>query len=193
MKSSIFKTVIALVIAATAGGGFFVFAQPPEGKTVYIAGQDITKGHTIDTSMIRKMTVHSEANVPAIDIESMIGKKAANNIQEGEWITPAVVTAETDSDKSHYTLTLPAVQAGGPLLEAGTEVNIWENAGDTEQSRKILSNVLVSQVVSNENSSDGNVTVVLALDEADISVVSTAQQRSGVFFTTGNVTRSASR
>ncbi|MFD1363083.1 SAF domain-containing protein [Lentibacillus salinarum] len=186
MKSSVFKILIALVIAAAAGGGYFVYAQPPEGTTVYIAGEDITKGHEIDESMIRKMTVRSDVNVPVIDIQNMIGKQATNNIQQGEWITPAVATTETDSNMSRYTLTLPAVQAGGPLLEAGTEVNIWENAGDTTESRKILSNVLVSEVVAGEDATGGEVTVVLALDEQDISVVSTAQQRSGVFFTTGS-------
>lgn len=182
MKSSIFKIVIALIVAALAGGGYFVYAQPPEGTTVYIAGQNITKGHMVEANMVRKMTVRSDTNVPVVDIQNMIGKKAASNIQKGEWITPALVTDESQTNMKYYAITLPKVKAGGPLLKAGAEVDVWANAGDTTQSHKVLSNTLISQV----KETDGNAVVVLALEEDDVSTVSTAHQRSGVFFTIGS-------
>src|SRR5699024_771412 len=177
---------IALTVAVLVGGGYYFFAKPSSEDIVYVAGEDIIKGETIDEEKVRQMAVHAEGNIQNIDIEHLIGKKATNNIEEGEWLTSSMVTTPPKNDDTeYYTLTLSKTKAGFPFLKEGMEVDVWQDADDTIDSQKILSNILVSKIEED----DEEITVVLALDDEAVSTISTAEEQSGVFFTTGSVTK----
>lgn len=183
MRSSIIKIIIAVFVAVAAGGGYLVYAQPDKGKTVYIAGENITKGETVKPENIRQMIVRSDSPVPQINIQSILGKQSSVNIKKGEWITPSMFNKVINRDERYYSLTLKPVEAGGPLLKPGIKVDVWKKAGDAAEAQKILSDVLVLRVdLGDKNTpSDGDVTVVLAMTDDTISVIATAEDRNGVF------------
>ncbi|HEX7064327.1 MAG TPA: SAF domain-containing protein [Bacillales bacterium] len=184
MKKSWLKMVIAFVVAAITGVGYYMWIQPPEGSVAYVATNNIVVGEAIKPNMVRPVRIKANEHIPIIQPEDIIGKTVKHSLQSGEWINPSLLIDEQLGDIRYYTLHLSYVQADGALVREGMQVDVWAQASDTTKPHKVLSNVLVFRVVTqgvNEVAVGEELNVVLAVKEDQISAVEAAKKQSSLF------------
>lgn len=189
VKTQIIKIIFAIAIAGLTGAGYYVYASPEQGKTGYIALEEIPAGQVIEAeklAFVELMTENTDYVVMAP--EEVVGKVTDVTIHKGELVNPSMLRdEEADENVRYYTVDLSYVEANGPVLKKGLKVDIWSSATELEEAKQVLQGVRIYDIVPHVQSDAGtmvpnqNASIVFEMNEDQIKVIESAKRNSKLF------------
>lgn len=169
-------SLVAASIALICLGGIlaaFAWTATTSTKSVVAARDLVQRGEVIEASDLMTVQVSADPalrTVPAAQLTTLVGRRAANDIAVGTLVTAGQVTDENvpSSGQSLVGVGLPLSQLPGEELVAGDKVRVVSTPGAQGEVSDAPPVTIRAEVVSvRVNDEDGQVVVTVQLPEGD--------------------------
>jgi hypothetical protein len=183
---------IALGVVALCLGGllsYVIYARLANETTVVSVAQTVYRGEVIDAADLTTITLQGSTiaqAVPAADLDTMIGKRAAVDLVAGSVLVASAVTEESipATGRAIVGLKLSAGRTPTSLLIPSAAVRLValpsQDGSDADASDDITGDTFTARVIDQANGADGTsilVNVDVAADQAAIIAQLAAQDR----------------
>jgi SAF domain len=181
---------IALGIVALCLGGllsYVIYARVATETAVVAAAHTVYRGETIERSDLATVTLRGGAlphAIPAIQLNNLVGKRAAFDLVEGSVISSTSVadSAIPAEGRAIIGLKLAPGRAPGNLLLPASRVRLiaMPAAADSSTADKLAGSVFVGSVIDQSQAADGtSILVNIDVDAAAAPTIATlaAQDR----------------
>ncbi len=178
----IIASVAALLLAAL--GSVWLWSSATSTVEVLVARATVPRGAVITASDVAVAQVSldpSVASIPAGQLSSVVGKRAALDIAAGGLITPADLAAEAmpAAGKTVVGLSLANGMLPATPLQAGDHVRVVQTPGAQGQLGDLPPVTISATVVAVSRSSDGQASLVDLLVSADAAPDLAARAATG--------------
>jgi len=178
----IIASLAALLLAAL--GGVWLWSAATSSVEVVVAKSTVPRGAVIapgDVAIARVSLDPTVDSIPASQLSTVVGKRAALDIAAGGLLTPADIASETVPAKGETVVGLSLVNGMLPAipLEAGDQVRVVQTPGAQGQVGDTPPVTISAAVVAVTRSSDGQTTLVDLLVRADAAPDLAARAATG--------------
>jgi len=178
----IIASLAALLLAAL--GGVWLWSAATSSVEVVVAKSTVPRGAVIapgDVAIARVSLDPTVDSIPASQLSTVVGKRAALDIAAGGLLTPADIASETVPAKGETVVGLSLVNGMLPAipLEAGDQVRVVQTPGAQGQVGDTPPVTISATVVAVTRSSDGQTTLVDLLVRADAAPDLAARAATG--------------
>ncbi len=178
----IIASLAALLLAAL--GGVWLWTSATSSEDVVVARSTVSRGAVItagDVTTARVSLDPTVASIPAAQMSTVVGKRAALDIAAGGLLTPADVASEVVPAQGETVVGLSLVNGMLPAiaLQAGDRVRVVQTPGAQGQVGDSPPVTVSATVVAVTRSSDGQSTLVDLLVSADAAPDLAARAATG--------------
>jgi flagella basal body P-ring formation protein FlgA len=178
----IIASLAALLLAAL--GGVWLWTSATSSVEVVVAKSTVSRGAVInaDDVMIARVSLEpTVASIPASEMSTVVGKRAALDIAAGGLLTPADIASAVVPAQGETVVGLSLVNGMLPAiaLQAGDRVRVVQTPGAQGQVGDTPPVTISATVVAVTRSSDGQSTLVDLLVSADAAPDLAARAATG--------------
>jgi len=178
----IIASLAALLLAAL--GGVWLWTSATSSVEVVVARTTVSRGAVIsaaDVTVARVSLDPTVASIPAGQMDTVVGKRAALDIAAGALLTPADVASEVVPAQGETVVGLSLVNGMLPAiaLQAGDRVRVVQTPGAQGQVGDAPPVTISATVVAVTRSSDGQSTLVDLMVSADVAPDLAARAATG--------------
>lgn len=172
----------ALLLSAL--GGVWLWTAATSSVEVVVAKAAVPRGAAIaagDLMVARVSLDPSIASIPASDVSTVVGQRAALDISAGGLLTPDAIAPETVPAKGETVVGLSLVDGMLPAipLKTGDDVRVVQTPGAQGQVGEVSPVTIAAKVVAVTRSQDGQFALVDLLVSADAAPDLAARAATG--------------
>ena len=178
----IIASLAALLLAAL--GGVWLWTSATSSVEVVVARSTVARGAVItagDVTTARVSLDPTVASIPADQMSTVVGKRAALDIAAGGLVTPADIASQVVPAQGETVVGLSLLNGMLPAiaLQAGDKVRVVQTPGPQGQVGDTPPVTIAATVVAVTRSSDGQSTLVDLLVSADAAPDLAARAATG--------------
>ncbi len=178
----IIASVAALLLSAL--GGVWLWTAATSSVEVVVAKAAVPRGAVIaagDLMVARVSLDPAIASIPASDVSTVVGQRAALDISAGGLLTPDAIAPETVPAKGETVVGLSLVDGMLPAipLKTGDDVRVVQTPGAQGQVTEVSPVTIAAKVVGVTRSQDGQFALVDLLVSADAAPDLAARAATG--------------
>ena len=178
----IIASVAALLLSAL--GGVWLWTAATSSVEVVVAKAAVPRGAVIaagDLMVARVSLDPAVASIPASEVSTVVGQRAALDISAGGLLTPDAIAPETVPAKGETVVGLSLVDGMLPAipLKTGDDVRVVQTPGAQGQVGDVSSVTIAAKVVAVTRSQDGQFALVDLLVSADAAPDLAARAATG--------------
>ena len=178
----IIASVAALLLSAL--GGVWLWTAATSSVEVVVAKAAVPRGAVIaaDDLMVARVSLDpAVASIPASEVSTVVGQRAALDISAGGLLTPDAIAPETVPAKGETVVGLSLVDGMLPAipLKTGDDVRVVQTPGAPGQVGDVSPVTIAAKVVAVTRSQDGQFALVDLLVSADAAPDLAARAATG--------------
>ncbi|MBB1495453.1 flagella basal body P-ring formation protein FlgA [Propioniciclava sp. MC1595] len=175
-------SVAALLLSAL--GGVWLWTAATSSVEVVVARAAVPRGAVIDAGdlMVARVSLDpAVASIPASEVSTVVGQRAALDISAGGLLTPDAIASETVPAKGETVVGLSLVDGMLPAipLKTGDDVRVVQTPGAQGQVGDVSPVTIAAKVVAVTRSQDGQFALVDLLVSADAAPDLAARAATG--------------